>query len=119
MILIVTTEEATPTMKNLNRYVTKKYAADWRDIGIELDLELYTLGIISKDNRHECVPCFQSTLDKWLKSTPDATWRMLEVAITNVTREHLGLDPVTDVYGESNNVQLMICTCYVISMIGT
>ena len=98
---MVTTEEATPTMKNLNRYVTKKYAADWRDIGIELDLELHTLEIISKDNHHECVPCFQSTLDKWLKLTPDATWKMLEVAITNVMREKLCLDPVDDVYGES------------------
>ena len=100
MIFMVTTEEATPTMKNLNRYVTKKYAADWRDIGIELGLE-HTLEIISKDNHRECVPCFQSTLDKWLESTPDATWRMLEVAITNVTRQRLGLDPVTDVYDES------------------
>ena len=101
MIFVVTTEEATPTMKNLNRYVTKKYAADWRDIGIELDLPLHTLDIISKNNQHECVACFQSTLDNWLKSTPDATWRMLEVAITNVTRQHLGLDPVTDVSDES------------------
>ena len=101
---MVTTEEATPTMKNLNHYVTKKYAADWRDIGIELDLPLPTLEIISKDNHHECVACFQSTLYKWLESTPDATWRMLEVAITNVMRAKLGLDPVTDVYGASNNV---------------
>ena len=98
---MVTIEEATPTMKNLNRYVTEKYAANWRDIGIELDLKLHTLEIISKDNHHECVPCFQSTLDKWLTSTPDATWRMLEIAITNVMRGRLGLDPVTDVYGES------------------
>ena len=101
MIFMVTTEEATPTMKNLNHYVTKKYAADWRDIGIELDLPLHTLDIISKNNQHECVACFQSTLDNWLKSTTDATWRMLEVAITNVTRQRLGLDPVTDVSDES------------------
>ena len=93
---MVTTEEATPTMKYLNRYVTRKYATDWIDIGIELGLEFNTLKIISKDNRDECVPCFQNTLNEWLTLTPNATWRMLEVAITNVMRAHNGLDPFTD-----------------------
>ena len=59
-------------MRDLNRYVIKKYGVDWKDIGLELELKLDTLKIISKDNQHDCVACFQSTLDKWLQSTPNA-----------------------------------------------
>ena len=89
-------------MKDLNRYVTRKYATDWYDIGIELGLELDVLDIIKKDNPQDSVTCFQKSLDKWLKLNNDsATWRTLEVALTNVVnRTKLGLDPVDDVYGK-------------------
>ena len=87
-------------MKDLNRYVTRKYATDWYDIGIELGLE-HEVGIIMNDHHQQSVPCFQNTLDKWLKLNSDsATWRTLEVALTNVNRTKLGLDPVDDVYGK-------------------
>ena len=94
------TENERPTMKDLNRYVTKKYATDWYDIGIELGLELDVLDIIENDHPLRGKTCFQKTLDKWLKlNTNDATWRSLEVALTNVNRANLKLDPVDDVYG--------------------
>ena len=87
-------------MRDLNRYVMK-YATDWYDIGIELGLELDVLDIIEKDNPQKSVKCFQKTLDKWLKlNTDDATWKALEVALTNVNRTNLGLNPVDDVYGK-------------------
>ena len=85
-------------MRDLNRYVTKKYAAYWRDIGIELGLESDALNIIEKDNPQQSVACFQSTLDMWLKLIPNATWKKLEVALTNVRRQQCGLDPVSDLY---------------------
>ena len=88
-------------MKYLNRYVTKKYANDWYDIGIELGLDLDVLKIIARDNPLQSVDCLRETLDKWLKvNTDDATWRSLEVALTNVNRANLKLDPVDDVYGK-------------------
>ena len=81
-------------MRDLNRYVAKKYAVDWKDIGIELELEFDVLGIIEKDNPQQSVTCFQKTLDNWLKLTPNPTWKTLEVALTNVSRQQLSLDPV-------------------------
>ena len=97
-------ENKRPTMRDINRY-TKKYAADWKDIGIELGLELEDLAIIEKDHPSNCVSCFQSMIDKWLKLTVTATWKDLEVALTNVNRQKLDLDPVDDVYGmETINV---------------
>ena len=86
-------------MKDINRY-TKKYAADWKDIGIELGLELDGLAIIERNHPSDCVACFQDMINKWLQLTTDgATWKTLEVALTNVNRQKLDLDPVDDVYG--------------------
>ena len=89
-------------MKDLNRYVIRKYATEWHDIGIELGLDLDVLDIIEKDNPQQSVICFQKTLDKWLKLNADnATWKSLEVALTNVNRANLSLDPLDDVYGKN------------------
>ena len=90
-------------MRDLNRYVTKKYATYWKYIGLELGLEFDMLKMIKMSNTQN-EDCFEDVLDKWLKLTPIATWRTLEVALTNVTRQQHGLDPVDDVYdGEINN----------------
>ena len=87
-------------MRDLNRYVMK-YATGWHSVGIELGLELDVLEIIEKDNPQQSEKCFQKTLDKWLKlNTDDVTWNTLEVALTNVNRVKLGLNPVDDVYGK-------------------
>ena len=88
-------------MRDLNRYVTKKYSPNWEDIGIELELDLDMLKVIAKNNPQQSNVCLREILDKWLKlNTDGATWKTLEVALTNVNRAKLGLDPVDDVYGK-------------------
>ena len=88
-------------MKYLNRYVTTKYATDWYNIGIELEVDICVLDNIKQNNLNQSEACFQKTLDKWLKlNTDDATWGTLEVALTNVNRAKLKLDPVDSVYGK-------------------
>lgn len=95
-------ENESPSIEDLNRYVTEKYAIDWHDIGIELGLEIDVLDDIEKDNHQETIICFQKTLDKWLMlNTDNATWKSLEVALTNMNRIKLGLGPVDDVYGKN------------------
>ena len=91
-------------MKELNRYVTYKFAVEWYNIGIELGLEPNVLKIIEKDcDKQGIVPCFQRTLEKWLNSNNDtATWKNLEVALTNVNRASHEQNPVDDVYGKGN-----------------
>ena len=93
-------ESKKPSMRDLNRYVANKYAPNWYDIGLELGLELDVLDVIKSDHPQESVMCFRKTLDKWLQLNTDATWRTLEVAITNARRTKLGLDPVDEVYGK-------------------
>ena len=86
-------------MRDINRYVTHKYAVDWENIGIELSLQPTTLNTIRGNDEN----CFRAMIDKWLRLTCDkATWKVLEVAITNVERQKLSLDPVDDVYGMKN-----------------
>ena len=87
-------------MRDLNRYVVRKYSCDWCDVGLELGLELSALSTIERDNPHDNVICFQRTLDMWLKSNDDATWKTLEIALTNVNRANLELLPVGDVYSK-------------------
>ena len=84
-------------------------------MGLDLDI----LEIIAKDNER-IEDCLQEVLNKWLKLTPNATWRTLEVALTNVRRLQLGLNPVYRLnYGETkvltviNYVYLLIlCSLY-------
>lgn len=84
-----------PTLKELQRNVIKTYAIYWYHIGIELDVYDAT---IEKDYQ-ECEIRLRKTLQTWLDSTPPATWKMLEVAITNVIRAEKHLKPVDDIYG--------------------
>ena len=88
-------------MRDLNRYVVHKYVKEWEDIATELGLD-EEIAIIEKDSRNT-TDCFKKMLRKWLDSTPFATWKMLEVAITNVKRAKNSLDPITDVYGENTS----------------
>ena len=93
-------EDKVPTMRDINRYVTRKHAADWKDTGIELGLSVATLDIIEKDHPLKSEDSFITMVDKWIqRAGNDATWKGLEVALTNVNRQKLDLDPVDDVYG--------------------
>ena len=97
-------------MKDINRYVTRKYAADWKEIGIELGLQLPTLKIIESDNPLKSEACFPVMIDKWIEKTAEnATWKALEVTLTNVNRQKLDLDPVDDIYGMENITIVTVC----------
>ena len=95
-------------MKDINGYVTRKYAADWKEIGIELGLRLATLKIIESDHPLKSATCFQVMIDNWIQSNK-ATWKALEVALTNVNRQKLDLDPVDDIYGMENITIVTVC----------
>ena len=97
-------------MRDLNRYVIKKFAGDWNDIGLELGLKYDTLKIIGQNTPNKVEDCLKDVLDKWLKLNPKATWRILEVSLTNVRRQQLGLDPVDDMYGEISLAMMLYFT---------
>ena len=104
-------------MRDLNRYVIKKFAGDWNDIGLELGLQYDTLKIVGQNTPNKVEDHLKDVLDKWLKLNPKATWRMLEVALTNVRRQQLGLDPLDDTYGEISLAVMLYFICTYFSII--
>ena len=104
--LMCCVENERPSMRDINRYV-KKYATNWIDIGLELGIDYDELAIIEKNHHSsDCVACFQVMINNWLKGTDNATWKALEVALTNVNRQKLKLDPIDDVYGMENRIRI-------------
>ena len=93
-------------MKELNRYLKKQYAVDWKDIAMELNLNYETIDDIDKDHYGRNEDCFSAILKEWLKS--NVTWKTLEVAINNANRINSGLDPIDDDDDKSGNVKFMI-----------
>ena len=96
-------------MRDLNRYVVSKHAAQWKKIGLELNIGLHVLNNIESNNPSRCENCFLNTLQKWLELGANTTWKTLEVALTNVSRQQAGLDRVDDVYGEDDSVYSNAC----------
>ena len=80
-----------PRMKGLYRFLTD-YCAYWRPIGLKLGLQSSVLDLIEADYHLKQRECFRETLQKWLQQDIHATWRKLELAITNAKREYFGLD---------------------------
>ena len=92
--------------RDLNRYVIKKHAADWKDIGIELGLsfsEIKSVGMWRGRNRFGDKDSFRQILNDWLGENSDATWKAVEIALTNVNRLNLKLNPVDDLYAVDDN----------------
>ena len=105
-------ENDVPTMRDINRYVTRK-----NDVSTIRDINRYVTGNDADDWSHFIHATHQHSSilkQKYSKlnfhdifwrqiiqrsTLTDVTWKTLEVALTNVNRQKMGLDPVDDVYG--------------------
>ena len=84
----------------MNRYIIRKYADNWKDIGIELGLSFPEINEVERHQRSWFgnKDSLREILNNWLKKTNDATWKAVEIALTNVNRLNLQLNPVDDLY---------------------
>ena len=98
--IICCVENDKPTFKYILIYVEPYYCDDWKDIGIELDLNSAMLKVIEDDHCNNRSASFHAMIKKWMLTNVNVTWKTLEVALTNVNRQKLGLHPVEDVYGK-------------------
>ena len=71
------TVNSTPSLKDLQQYVTPQYAIQWRVIGIQLGLSSETLDIIECDNHYKIIPCCNAMLKQWLQMDITASWEKL------------------------------------------
>jgi len=61
-----------------------KYAAEWKNFGSMLGLEMHDLDCIAKDNGRESQwsrACMQSVFARWLQQYPSPTWGKVDDAI--------------------------------------
>ena len=70
-------------ISELHRSIVPKYAARWKDLGIQLKIPENHLDIIEADNK-KSQECCKAMLQKWMEITPDVTWNMLQKAISNL-----------------------------------
>ena len=73
-----------PEVSELHRNIVPKYAARWRDLGVQLKIPEYHLEAIAVNNTNHpsySEQCCKAMLQKWMEITPDATWSILQMAI--------------------------------------
>ena len=75
--VLFTVRNRKPTQQELNRYVSPKYAAQWRELGVELGLLECKLNEIEANNPLDCRKCCNRMLAAWLTSKPNASWKKL------------------------------------------
>ena len=61
----------------MNRLFIEKYATQWRNIGLELNVTSAALDNINANNPHEVEACCRAMLKAWLQKDPEASWEKL------------------------------------------
>ena len=82
-----------PAAKDYQKFLLD-YCLDWQSIGLQLGLKQALLNLTEANNRNQHRECLRLTLQNWLQMDTKATWSKLELAITNVNRVKLGIDPL-------------------------
>ena len=80
-IIIITTVNTTPLLKDLYQCITPRYAADWEVIGTLLGLPSGELKAIEAGWPTNVKWCCNQMLKKWLEVDPTASWKKLFIAI--------------------------------------
>ena len=78
-----------PTEKDFIQFLTT-YAPYWKTIATLLGLQKSLIKVIEMNENFKPRECFRDALSKWLSQDVDATWRKLELCITNSQRSDSG-----------------------------
>ena len=74
-----------PNLRDLMRELKIK-AADWEDLGVELQMEYGELKQIKQDNTNDSKSCLRELFGRWLtRISPEPSWTAIVEAV-----EHLG-----------------------------
>ena len=77
-----------PELSELYRDIVPKYAARWRDLGVELKIPAHHLNTIAVNNVNHplyCEQCCKAVLQKWMEVTPNPTWTVLRKTIDGLS----------------------------------
>ena len=79
----LSSDSGKPEVSELHRHIVPKYAAKWRDLGVQLKIPEHHLNTIAVNNTNHpfySEQCCKAMLQKWMEITPDATWSILQMA---------------------------------------
>ena len=92
----------------MHRFVTPSYATNWKEIGIQLEIENESLHIIEKDNFYKTKDCCNAMWQKWLEKDTVATWdKVIKILITVSAASNLEAT-VPIITGVDNNTSILI-----------
>ena len=80
IVIIPLTETDQPTLDDLSKYISPRYASQWKDVGRLLSIRPLLLEIICDENRGDTKKCSYALWRKWLDADPHATWKKLFTA---------------------------------------
>ena len=75
--MLYSLDNTIPLLKDLYQYITPRYAADWKVIGVLLDLPSGELKAIEAGYPTNVKWCCNQMLEKWLEVDTTASWRKL------------------------------------------
>ena len=70
-----------PTLDDLCRYFTPRYADKWKEIGIHMNITSMLLEAIDHDNDGDINKCCNALWKNWLHVDLEAKWEKLFIAI--------------------------------------
>jgi len=86
-------------MKDLIKYVSAKYAADWKRIGYFLEMEIGTLQAIERNFPSNVNWCCDQMFEKWLEMDTTASWAKVFVAIDGLLIQNEPLIKISAIEG--------------------
>ena len=87
-LYIVCTGSDRPRLIYLNLHVMWEAAHKWRDLGVSLGLEYNNIDVIAANYHRHDDRC-RAVLERWLETTPDASWNQLIRALRSVELDSL------------------------------
>ena len=81
VLVLLASDSTTPSLRYLYEHITPTYAADWKVIGVLLDIPSADLKTIEASCPSDPRQCCNKMLEKWLEVDPGASWITLYAAI--------------------------------------
>ena len=78
-----------PTNKDLANEVIPKVCPMWREVGVQLDLDIATLNRIRAECHSDVIQCCTRMFEEWLKQKTEASWITVMNACTRVKQNLL------------------------------
>ena len=81
MIIVYSTENSRPTLKELYEMFTPSYTTHWKRIGVFLDIPNGILDAIEYELFGNCQECYERMIAKWLDVDVTASWKKFKNAV--------------------------------------